>query len=1119
MNKKKNTNKLITSAMLGIFILPNIATITALADDTNDIVIETKAQSSVQTIYNFAYTGEVQEFIAPFDGVYLLEAWGAEGGDNQYYATTYSNNGGYAKGQYKMTKGEKIYVYVGSKGQDEMSDRGSHSQLTNNGGWNGGGSGYGASSGGGGGATDFRTELQDVTLEFTSGSATDKRILVAGGGGGLPANYDNNFIGSNSYAHYPVRGINAGNTPVAGGYYGSNTYSLKYSASYQNGVPKSAILTMTNIGETDETTYGGGGGGYEAGQSFTRVRLGSSYLDGYTQGVGGTNSTRGVGAGSETSGEETTPHPAGGTQTGNHGHGYARVTLLNNAPELILTNNIKSGMEITPNQNLNISGTISDEIGNQMMVYYQLDDNEPTQLFTTPTSSEQVVFEKDLIMDSALKEGKHVLHIWSEDDAGGIGKRNTYNLYYIKDKEQAKFNNITLTPNEWTKGNVVISLDVNDNLPIETVTTPDNKTTTDRKINYTVTANGNYVFKATTYTGEVYETVVSVENIDKTVPVINHTLDRTGFTNSTTTINIDASDLQSGIAEITLPDGSIVKDTTTTSYEVTANGTYVFKTKDIAGNETTKNIAINNIDKEMPTLKLTPNTTAIVNKVTITASASSLSGIEKIILPDGKEVKAGSTTFIATENNTYTFKAVNNVGAITEETITISNIENVAPTIQLDYEKQWTNKDIVVSVVANDDSSGVLNIKMPNNTTISGAYGMYTITTNGTYVFTVTDKAGNITTETINVTNIDKTAPTYTSFVTPSVWTKENGIISLTVLDAGVGLDKIILPNKQEIVATSRYEYEVTANGNYLFDLIDKLGNKQTISIPVTKVDKTKPTITPLDLIVSGTQFGVSIQTSDSESGLTASTAVEFIAPNGEIFKPAISGGKATVYYPRTSEQYNGKWTFNVTDIAGNVATETFNTSSFDGTPPTLELSAINIGDGEKIITAIAQDSGSGLQSIKTPDGKLTTNSSVVNYTVKTNGSFTFEALDNFGNKTTKTIKIGDVVDNNTQLQLTLNKTEWTNTDVVITATLINKSAPIEYIKLPNGNMVKAESVTYIVRDNGAYSFECLDELGMVYKNAIVVSNIDKGVPIIEIINEKEWTNENVDVTINAEDR
>lgn len=1101
MNKKKNTNKLITSAMLGIFILPNIATITALADDTNDIVIETKAQSSVQTIYNYAYTGEVQEFIAPFDGVYLLEAWGAEGGDNSYY--TYSNNGGYAKGQYKMTKGDKLYVYVGSKGQDEMSDKNAHTNINNNAGWNGAGTGIGAGSGGGGGATDFRTELQDVTLEFTSGSENDKRVLVAGGGGGL-SGHDYNV----GLSYQTREGTMAGNTYVQGSY---STRSLKYNVS--------SSTTNTNISSYNNETLknlGGGGGGYKAGKSFIATPVGYSH---YSQGIGGTNTYRGVGAGLEYSGQDVMPHPAGGTQTGNSGHGYARITLLNNAPELVLTNNIKSGMEITPNQTINISGTINDEIGNQMMVYYQLDDNEPTQLFTTPTSSEQVVFEKDLIIDSALKEGKHVLHIWSEDDAGGIGKRNTYNLYYIKDKEQAKFNNITLTPNEWTKGNVVIALDVNDNLPIETVTTPDNKTTTDRKINYTVTANGNYIFKATTYTGEVYETVVSVENIDKTVPVINHTLDRTGFTNSTTTINIDASDLQSGIAEITLPDGSIVKDTTTTSYEVTANGTYVFKTKDIAGNETTKNIAINNIDKEMPTLKLTPNTTAIVNKVTITASASSLSGIEKIILPDGKEVKAGSTTFIATENNTYTFKAVNNVGAITEETITISNIENVAPTIQLDYEKQWTNKDIVVSVVGNDDSSGVLNIKMPNNTTISGAYGMYTITTNGTYVFTVTDKAGNITTETINVTNIDKTAPTYTSFVTPSVWTKENGIISLTVLDAGIGLDKIILPNKQEILDTSRYEYEVTENGNYLFELIDKLGNKQTISIPVTKIDKTKPTITPLDLIVSGTQFGVSIQTSDSESGLTASTAVEFIAPNGEIFKPAISGGKATVYYPRTNEQYNGKWTFNVTDIAGNVATETFNTSSFDGTPPTLELSAINIGDGEKIITAIAQDSGSGLQSIKTPDGKLTTNSSVVNYTVKTNGSFTFEALDNFGNKTTKTIKIGDVVDNNTQLQLTLNKTEWTNTDVVITATLINKSAPIEYIKLPNGNMVKAESVTYIVRDNGAYSFECLDELGMVYKNAIVVSNIDKGVPIIEIINEKEWTNENVDVTINAEDR
>jgi hypothetical protein len=99
----------------------------------------------------FAYTGAAQVFVAPCTGVFLLEAWGAEGAGGN------GGLGGYASGSVALAAGEVLEVYVG--GRD---------------GFNGGGAGWAATDRNGGGASDLRL----------GGAELDDRILVAGGGGG-----------------------------------------------------------------------------------------------------------------------------------------------------------------------------------------------------------------------------------------------------------------------------------------------------------------------------------------------------------------------------------------------------------------------------------------------------------------------------------------------------------------------------------------------------------------------------------------------------------------------------------------------------------------------------------------------------------------------------------------------------------------------------------------------------------------------------------------------------------------------------------------------------------------------------------------------------------------------
>ena len=64
-----------------------------------------------------------------------------------------------------------------------------------------------------------------------------------------------------------------------------------------------------------------------------------------------------------------------------------------------------------------------------------------------------------------------------------------------------------------------------------------------------------------------------------------------------------------------------------TTYEVTANGAYIFKANDSTGKEVTKTIIVDKIDKEKPTspiLSVTPE-----NKINIILGVDSLSGIKE----------------------------------------------------------------------------------------------------------------------------------------------------------------------------------------------------------------------------------------------------------------------------------------------------------------------------------------------------------------------------------------------------------------------------------------------------------------------------------------------------------
>jgi hypothetical protein len=301
--------KKILILVVNLFLVINlisIPTATAVLSNPSPVCV-----SGTCTI-NFDTTGDYYLWSAPTTGTYTFQVWGAQGGNAGYNGTVYreGGKGGYASGNYALTSGQTLYLYVGGQGAGSTSSANGDLQS---GGFNGGGNGYNGDTSikrgaGGGGATDIRI----------SGNALTDRVIVAGGGAGA-ARYDGYLTnhpgvgggtsGGNGYTDWLTveSGNNGrGGTQSQGGAGGSN-----------GGTAISGSLGAGGRGviNTSFGSCGGGGGFYGGGGSGVGAAAGGG--SGYVGGV--TSSTI-------TAGNASMPNPAGGNMVGRSGNGYIKIT-------------------------------------------------------------------------------------------------------------------------------------------------------------------------------------------------------------------------------------------------------------------------------------------------------------------------------------------------------------------------------------------------------------------------------------------------------------------------------------------------------------------------------------------------------------------------------------------------------------------------------------------------------------------------------------------------------------------------------------------------------------------------------------------------------------------------
>ena len=302
------------------------------------------------------------------------------------------------------------------------------------------------------------------------------------------------------------------------------------------------------------------------------------------------------------------------------------------------------------------------------------------------------------------------------------------------------------------------------------------------------TENGSFDFVATDASGNVTTKTITITNIDKTIPVItigNYTLDP---------IN------QPILVSATANEGTL----NVASHLFTENGSFDFVATDVAGNVSTKTVTITNIVRRLPLIAgiendhsynydltltftegsvtldgasinsgvvlsaegtytiVTTDTLGFVDtiKVTIDKTSPILTISDYTTLPTNQWITVTASTnegmlnsnkHIFNENGTFTFSAVDPAGNVSSREINITNIDTVAPIITIDpYRTTQTNQSITLHATTNEGTFITADTRV--------------VTVNGEYNFVATDAAGNRTSKSVFITNLEMEAFDYGIF-------------------------------------------------------------------------------------------------------------------------------------------------------------------------------------------------------------------------------------------------------------------------------------------------------------------------------------------------------------------
>lgn len=252
---------------------------------------------------------------------------------------------------------------------------------------------------------------------------------------------------------------------------------------------------------------------------------------------------------------------------------------------------------------------------------------------------------------------------------------------------------------------------------------------------------------------------------DSINPTLTLTPSTTTLTNSDVVITATGSDSGgSGFYRIKKPDNTFVSSTSTT-YTVSANGTYNFTAYDNAGNSYLKSITISNIDKDAPATPGAPDLAAgsdtgysssdnITKNTSVSVSGSSAEANSTYYLYNGStQIGSGTVSASGTWSISVSLSANTTNGLKVRVKDAAGNYSNYSSVLNIIVDT--IDPSISVSKNPNDWTTGSITITPSCSDTnlYTCSPSAYATQSVGTHTFTATDKAGNSNSASTTISN------------------------------------------------------------------------------------------------------------------------------------------------------------------------------------------------------------------------------------------------------------------------------------------------------------------------------------------------------------------------------
>ena len=582
-------------------------------------------------------------------------------------------------------------------------------------------------------------------------------------------------------------------------------------------------------------------------------------------------------------------------------------------------------------------------------------------------------------------------------------------------------------------------------------------------------------------------------------------------------------------------------------------------------------VKITRIDKELPTVGITPNggvnyvmPTNGKAKIRANLNASdSKSGVDTLKYAwsnsntaepaDWKDFKNGE--FVektdCEKGNYYLWTNVKDKAGNRAERVKVSNVFTVGDNT-LDGNKikltpditEWTNGNVKVTVeyganLIQNRKAGYGEANTANATSV-------TVEKNGTVYAEATDIEGNKVTASLDIKNIDKTKPTIDSITNPSNgnWTKDDVKITLNGTDNESGIKEFQWYENgawttRELTTngnTGTITYTVERDTSIRYRVVDKAGNISDEKTTTLKIDKGLPTVTITPnggtnyvMPTSGNAtIRATLNASDSKSGLNI---LQYAWSNSNTTEPAawtdFEDGTAVEKTDCTKGNYY-LWT-NVKDKAGNRAERvkvsnvfTVGDNTLDGNKIKLTPDITEWTNGNVKVTV---EYGANLtQNRKAGYGEANT-ANATSVTVEKNGTVYAEATDIVGNKVTASLEIKNIDKTKPTIDSITNPTNgnWSKDDVKITLKgTDNESGIKEFQWYENGAWTtralatsgNTGTLTYTVDRNENVRYRVVDNAGNISDEKTTTIKIDKTAPTGTSVEVKNITTTGYDVYV-----